>query len=218
VVTPAETHHRIVKDALQAGKHVLVEKPFALKEHDAKEMVGLGQDKILMGGYITCYDPCVEEIKRRLKEIGEVCSVHSERMGPFPNHSHTDIISDLTCHDVATLLYLEIKGNIENAYDVPKKRSLQVRGEKGELVTDYHGVWWDGTLSYERDPSEQPLLKEVLSFFNAIETGEEPRTGRAFGLAVVKECERIRAMADLELTRYVSYRPNGFDVVALPSE
>lgn len=70
VVVPTNYHYNIVKECLNAGKHVIVEKPITLNSKEAKELVELAKKKnlILSVGYLFRFNPAVIELKKRLKE------------------------------------------------------------------------------------------------------------------------------------------------------
>jgi len=70
VCTPNAVHYRICKDALEAGKHVLVEKPITLSSKEGKELVALAQKKglTLSVGHIFRFNNALAEIKRLIKE------------------------------------------------------------------------------------------------------------------------------------------------------
>lgn len=70
VVVPTNYHYDIVKECLNANKHVLVEKPITLNSKEAKELVELAKSKklILSVGYLFRFNPAVIELKKRLKE------------------------------------------------------------------------------------------------------------------------------------------------------
>ena len=59
VATPAETHFAVAKKIISAKKHILVEKPFALKIKDAEELVDLSKrkDVSLMVGHLMLFHP-----------------------------------------------------------------------------------------------------------------------------------------------------------------
>jgi len=80
VLSPAQTHARIVRDALQAGKHVLTEKPFATSLDDAADIVALAAHS---PGYLVCapfvvLSPTFQTIWR-LVERGDVGKISLAR-------------------------------------------------------------------------------------------------------------------------------------------
>jgi len=66
ICTSNETHYKVCKDALLAGKHVLVEKPLTMKPKEAYELVDLAkeQKKILAVGHIFRYNNAINEVKK----------------------------------------------------------------------------------------------------------------------------------------------------------
>ena len=67
IATPVPSHYTLAKQALEAGKHVLVEKPPAMKGAEMDELVKLAaeRDLVLMPGHLLLYHPGV----RKLKEL-----------------------------------------------------------------------------------------------------------------------------------------------------
>lgn len=76
VVTPTNTHYEICKKVLEAGKHVLVEKPLTTSYNEAKQLVQIAekQSKILMAGHIFRYNSAVRKIRELINkgEIGQL--------------------------------------------------------------------------------------------------------------------------------------------------
>ena len=65
MATPPKTHHALAKRALEAGKHVLVEKPLATRLTDAQELAELAEssDLVLMPGHTFIYSPAVNAVR-----------------------------------------------------------------------------------------------------------------------------------------------------------
>jgi predicted dehydrogenase len=72
IATPAATHVPLTLAALAAGKHILVEKPFALSLADARRVARAAGDRVVMVGHLMVFHPVV----RRLREL-----VHSGNLG-----------------------------------------------------------------------------------------------------------------------------------------
>ncbi len=74
VAVPTFLHFPVVQDALNQGKHVLVEKPVTLNSQDTKKLVDLAHEKnlILSVGYIYRFHPVVRELKERLKKSKDI--------------------------------------------------------------------------------------------------------------------------------------------------
>jgi predicted dehydrogenase len=67
IATPTITHHELGKQALQAGKHVMVEKPMTTSSRDALELVRLAEEqkRILMVGHVFEYNCAIEIVDDR---------------------------------------------------------------------------------------------------------------------------------------------------------
>ena len=104
VATPTGTHYKIVRHALEAGKHVLCEKPLATKGRDAWELVSLAEKKRLhlMVGHVFLFNPGIEYLAESLQEkvAGEVyyiSAIHTN-LGPF--RYDVNAAWDLASHDI----------------------------------------------------------------------------------------------------------------------
>ena len=108
VATPPHTHYTLVKRALEAGKHVLVEKPLATEVAHAEELVALADARglTLMPGHTFLYSPPVNKINDLIKqgEMGEVYFVTSSRMN-LGIYQADGVVCDLAPHDLSILLY-----------------------------------------------------------------------------------------------------------------
>jgi UDP-N-acetylglucosamine 3-dehydrogenase len=111
VVVPTNKHYPVVLNLLQAGCHVLVEKPIASSVEEAEEMVLAAEQlgRILMVGHIERYNPAIIELKGRLErnELGRVFQIHARRLSPFPVRiNDVGIMMDLGIHDLDIMRYL----------------------------------------------------------------------------------------------------------------
>ncbi|MCU0859401.1 MAG: Gfo/Idh/MocA family oxidoreductase [Thermoplasmata archaeon] len=103
ISTPNALHYQICKDALEAGKHVLVEKPLTLSSAEGKELVELAQKKglTLSVGHIFRFNNALAEVKRLIKEekffgklfLMELTWTNLEKS--FPDR---DVLADLAPH------------------------------------------------------------------------------------------------------------------------
>jgi predicted dehydrogenase len=108
IATPPATHYPLVKQALEAGKHVLVEKPLATTVADADELVQLAASKglVLMPGHTFLYSPAVNKVKALIDsgELGEIYFITSSRMN-LGIYQPDGVVNDLAPHDLSILLY-----------------------------------------------------------------------------------------------------------------
>jgi predicted dehydrogenase len=107
VATPANTHRAIATAALEAGKHVLVEKPLAASVAEATEMVEAARDRglVLMADHTYVYTQVVQRIRQIVGdgELGEVLFVDSVRINLGLVQPDVDVIWDLAPHDLSIL-------------------------------------------------------------------------------------------------------------------
>ncbi len=110
VVTPGSTHYRIAKDALKAGKHVVVEKPLALNSKDAKELADLArkEGRILMVGHLHRFNPAIRQLRKDIEAgvFGKVRLVNSLGAGNGPVRGDMSALWDFGPHDVTIASYL----------------------------------------------------------------------------------------------------------------
>jgi predicted dehydrogenase len=107
VATPAGTHEPVVTAALDAGKHVLVEKPLAANLEDGLKLVRLAQDRglTLMLDHTFCYTPVVRRLRELVRggDIGEFRYIDSVRINLGLVQPDVDVLWDLAPHDIAIL-------------------------------------------------------------------------------------------------------------------
>jgi UDP-N-acetylglucosamine 3-dehydrogenase len=111
VAVPTQLHRQVALDALEAGCHILIEKPIAATEKQARELIEradvLGHK--LMVGHVVRFDPAVQALKGRLEagELGRIFQVRCRRLGPFPSRVRdVGVVIDLATHDLDIMHYL----------------------------------------------------------------------------------------------------------------
>ena len=106
IAAPAEAHHRLAMAALEAGKHVLVEKPIAATLAEADEMAALARanTRILQVGHLLRYTAEHRAISARMTRPFYIECV---RIAPFkPRGTDVSVILDLMIHDLDLVLSL----------------------------------------------------------------------------------------------------------------
>lgn len=107
IATPARTHHGIAMRALDAGKHVLVEKPLADSVTSGQAMVDLAASRglTLMADHTYCYTPAVQKIRDLIVEgaLGDILFVDSVRINLGLIQPDIDVFWDLAPHDLSIL-------------------------------------------------------------------------------------------------------------------
>jgi len=110
IATPVPTHYELARQALEAGKHVLVEKPPAMKAAEIDELVALAADRdlVLMPGHLLLYHPGVRKLKQLIDdgELGEVLCVYGNRQNLGIVRTNENALWSLGVHDLSVILQL----------------------------------------------------------------------------------------------------------------
>jgi predicted dehydrogenase len=110
VATPVPTHYELARRALEAGKHVFVEKPPAMRGAEMEELCELAEerDRVLMPGHLLLYHPGVQKLKEIVDsgELGEVLYVYGNRQNLGTFRTNENALWSLGVHDLSVLLYL----------------------------------------------------------------------------------------------------------------
>jgi predicted dehydrogenase len=154
ISTPATTHYALAKDALLAGKHVLLEKPVSTDVAEAKELAELaGQvGRVLLTGHIFLYNRAVRYLRDHIwgEGFGDVLYMHARRtnLGPVREDVHAGW--DLAAHDISMFIYLLGKVPVEvtaSAQQYVRKGNHDVIFAtlyfEGGAVAHVHASWLD---------------------------------------------------------------------------
>ena len=110
IATPVRFHYTMAKAALNAGKHVFIEKPLARSEAEAAELVSLAdqQGLVLMVGHTFLFSPAVRRMKEIINagDIGEVQYIAARRLNLGLFQKDINVAWDLAPHDISILLHL----------------------------------------------------------------------------------------------------------------
>jgi predicted dehydrogenase len=110
IATPAVTHFALVREALECGKDVFVEKPLALTYQEGAELVRLAKAnrRILMVGHVLEYHPGILELRRLVDcgELGKVLYIYSNRLSLGKIRREENILWSFAPHDIAVILRL----------------------------------------------------------------------------------------------------------------
>lgn len=110
IATPAETHFRLAKAALEAGKDVFVEKPLALRTTEAEALGRLAKarKRVLMVGHLLRYHPAVVRLKEMCLagELGRLEYAYSNRLNLGRVRREENALWSFAPHDVSVLLHL----------------------------------------------------------------------------------------------------------------
>jgi predicted dehydrogenase len=106
IAVPTEHHYRVVRDCLEAGVHVLVEKPLARTLAEADELLALAaaRNRVLQVGHLQRFNPAFQALAA---QPGKPLFIDIERLAPFKARgTDVDVILDLMIHDLDLVLAL----------------------------------------------------------------------------------------------------------------
>jgi UDP-2-acetamido-3-amino-2,3-dideoxy-glucuronate N-acetyltransferase len=110
VATPAATHYEIVKQCLEAGKDVFVEKPLALNAQQGEQLVALAaaRSRILMVGHILLYHPAIVKLRQLIEQgaLGRLLYCYSNRLNMGLIRTEENILWSFAPHDISVMLHL----------------------------------------------------------------------------------------------------------------
>ncbi len=106
VVVPTTAHLAVTRPFLEAGRHVLLEKPIAASVEEGAEIVRLARDAgvVLQIGHLERFNAGVMALAQRIRSPR---FIEAHRMSPFvARATDVDVISDLMIHDIDIVLSL----------------------------------------------------------------------------------------------------------------
>ena len=110
VSTPPVTHYELAKEALNAGKHVLIEKPMTLDVEHARELVAIADSTglTLMVGHLLLYHSCINALKSYIDdgEIGDIYYLYCQRLNLGKVRSDENALQSFAPHDISIANYL----------------------------------------------------------------------------------------------------------------
>lgn len=105
VVVPTTLHHKVSKEFLNAGAHVLVEKPITVTIAEADELIAIAHQNnlILQVGHLERFNPAILGLDKEEKPL----FIESHRLSPFnPRANDVSVVLDLMIHDIDIILAL----------------------------------------------------------------------------------------------------------------
>lgn len=149
IATPAATHFDLVRAALEAGKHVLVEKPLTPTVAEGRKLADLAKRNalVLMCDHTYCYTPAVQRIRELIRggEIGDVQFVDSVRINLGLVQPDVDVLWDLAPHDLSILDFVLPDGVVPVAVAAHTGDPLNT----GRACLAYLSVWLsNGALAH----------------------------------------------------------------------
>jgi predicted dehydrogenase len=110
VATPVVTHYELAKRALEARKHVFVEKPPAMTAAEAEDLCTTAEERdlVVMPGHLLLYHPGVAKLKDLVDsgELGDILYLYGNRQNLGQIRKDENALWSLGVHDLSVILHL----------------------------------------------------------------------------------------------------------------
>lgn len=148
VCTPTVTHMRLALQAMEAGKHVLVEKPMTNTSEEAETLIKAAKKNNvhLAVGFVERFNPAVKEAYRIISDgvIGDIILAHTKRVSRWPVRiGDVGVIKDLAVHDIDTINKLfgeeagsvfANAGSIQHSFEDYANIFMCFKGKRGAFI------------------------------------------------------------------------------------
>ncbi len=117
IATPPSTHLQLAKEALENGKHVLLEKPMTPSLEEAKRLRAAVKKSsaTFMVGHQYVYNNYIGWLRDNMQQLGKVSHVVAEHLYPGPVREDIGCLWDAGTHQLSTIQYLLNPGRIVEA-------------------------------------------------------------------------------------------------------
>ncbi len=108
IAVPTKLHHEVGVNCLQAGVHILIEKPIAASIAEAESLVNLAANTgcILQVGHIERFNPAFKELSKVI-QTEKIVALEARRLSPYCDRANdVSVVLDLMIHDIDLLLEL----------------------------------------------------------------------------------------------------------------
>ena len=109
IATPVATHFGLAMKALEANKHVLVEKPLAKSVIEVEKLgeLSINKNRVVMVGHTFLYNNAVRYVKKIIEsgELGDIRYLYSRRLNLGRIRSDVDALWNFAPHDISIIQY-----------------------------------------------------------------------------------------------------------------
>lgn len=136
ICTPTVTHAEVALRSVEAGKHILIEKPMTNLVSEARRLIREAEraDVKLMVGFVERFNPAVQKTIElvRAGEIGEIILAHARRVSRRPDRvGDVGIVKDLAIHDIDVVCQL---------FEDPVSEVYAIAGSIAHKFEDYADI------------------------------------------------------------------------------
>ncbi len=154
IAAPTKMHYQLTQEALEAGKHVLCEKPLTLKTEESRHLkeIAQTQNKKLMVGHIFLFNAGIVWLKNYIDsgEIGKIHYAYATRTNLGPFRYDVNALWDLAPHDISIFNYLfarapeSVSATGHNFLETAQEDlSFSTLTYPGNVVANIHVSWLD---------------------------------------------------------------------------
>ncbi|MBD3296266.1 MAG: gfo/Idh/MocA family oxidoreductase [Candidatus Omnitrophica bacterium] len=148
IVVPTVHHHAVARDFLEAGVHVLLEKPITRTLEEADDLVGIAREKglILQVGHIERFNPAIRAVEPLIEKPK---FIDCQRLGSIKKKSRikdVGVVLDLMIHDIDIILGL-VKSRVKSIEAVGMKTITDHEDAANVRITFQNNVIADITAS-----------------------------------------------------------------------
>lgn len=145
IATPTSSHHEVAIHCIEAGTHILVEKPLAESEEKAIDVArrAVSAGSVLAVGHIERYNPAVRRLKEIVDEgvLERTISAVSKRVGIFPPQIRdANVYLDLAVHDIDVFKFL-FTGLPSRVFSRSEQVLAKDREDQAIIFLEYEGVF-----------------------------------------------------------------------------
>lgn len=158
ICVPTKFHAEVAKKAIEAGIHVLIEKPLAQDVEGAKSLAksAKGSSKVVAVGHIERFNPVVPEIKKHLTPDTDYVSFRRHNPGSG-RITDADVIFDLMIHDIDIIwnyLFKDAKYSIKGANSV--------RNQHGNKIVDALASFGNTMVGVSASKVASKRIREII--------------------------------------------------------
>lgn len=148
ICTNPGNHYEVGRTCLEAGKHILVEKPLTVKAENAQKLTALAKTKnlVLMVGHIFLYNAGIAKMKSYIDsgEVGDIRYLYSQRTNLGPIREDVSAIWDLAAHDI--YIFNHLLNNSPASVNAVGARFLQDGLEDVGFITLHYPTGVSGSI------------------------------------------------------------------------
>jgi UDP-N-acetylglucosamine 3-dehydrogenase len=153
VATPTAFHEEVSIKLIEAGIHLLIEKPVAHTHDSALRILAAARKEniVCAVGHIERYNSALQQARKRImnNELGDIYQISTRRQGPFPSRiSDVGVVMDLATHDVdltswmSDAMYVAVNAQAATRSHRKSEDLVAVVGQLDNGVVVNHLVNW----------------------------------------------------------------------------